>query len=201
MIGPMNKLHAKAINKYFDRKLIDELGFKFDDEIKKINPLVGLKMAYSCDKNEYFSTIIINSAKSGDDPGFNLYIAWSTDRQSLLNFFSSNIESRHKDIVNSTACLHAEYLWDPNWKNKRSSFFGWFPFRAKGVSIKKIINNNGKIPCTIDEANEEVQPACDQAFKLVCMFVIPFFQKINYFLDKTYDDVSNELLIINNQII
>ena len=197
MLGPMNKNHIKEINNFFDEKFRG-IDYIYDKDIKNASPLVGGDMAYTHVGNGYFSALIINSAKSGDDPGFNVFMAWGKSKDHLLEFFSNQIESRHKDAVNEVACLNIEYLWDPSWVNKRENFFGWFSFRARGISLRKLIEGEMPRKQSNQEIKEEVRPACEEAWAYISRYAIPFLQNLHLFVGKSYEEIAlkfDELLV------
>lgn len=184
----MNSLHSKCLEKLV-AAYFEECGyhFSFDPLIKKKNPLINKKLAFSSEVFSLRCSIFFELAPSGNNAGYNTFVAWGQDENEIVAVMLENKSSGEKVI--SPHCNVAQKIWDPNYEN-RSSYFGWQPIKTRRISTKELIRNQGKIIYTEEQAMAEVEVAFNQTKKIFDDYIFGFLSNLDFNIGRKWTDIK-----------
>lgn len=133
----MNSWHVKSLDyllgQYFQSQQCD---FSYDAGLKKVNPLIQRKLAYTTTQFSRPCSVFFEMAKNGTDAGFNTFVAWGNSTGDILDAVHKIVV--RGEVIAANQCVVMQAVLDPEYKD-RSTCFGWQPIKTK-KSFYKIID-------------------------------------------------------------
>ena len=185
----MNSWHVKSLDyllgQYFESQKCD---FSYDAGLKKVNPLIQRKLAYTTTHFSRPCSVFFEMAKNGTDAGFNTFVAWGNSTGDILDAVHEIVV--RGEVIAANQCVVMQAVWDPEYKD-RSTCFGWQPIKTKRVSIKSLIRNkNAPVePKTGEQEMAEVTPAFNRFVDNFEKYAIPFFDSLPVKNEKKWTDL------------
>lgn len=186
----MNSLHVKSLDYLFSQYFANqEFKFSHDSDLKRVNPLIQRKMAYTTVHFSRPCSVFFEMAKSGTDAGFNTLVAWGGSAAEVLEVVRLNEIAG--EAIRANQCVMMQKIWDPEYKD-RSTCFGWQRIRTKRISTRLMIKNKGILNPPKDGKAEmaEVTPAFNRFVIDFETYTIPFFKSLDEHIGKKWTDVA-----------
>ncbi|WP_312834930.1 hypothetical protein [Comamonas sp.] len=185
----MNSWHVKSLDSLLSQYIESQkYDFSYDAGLRKVNPLIQRKLAYTTTQFSRPCSVFFEMAKNGTDAGFNTYVAWGDSTGDILDAVRERVGG--DEVIVANQCVIMQTIWDPEYKD-RSTYFGWLPIRTKRVSTKSWIRNkNAPVePKTGEQEMAEVTPAFNRFVDNFEKYAIPFFDSLPVNIGKKWTDL------------
>lgn len=185
----MNSWHVKRLDyllgQYFESQKYD---FSYDAGLKKVNPLIQRKLAYTTTQFSRPCSVFFEMAKYGTDAGFNTFVAWGNSNGDIID--AVHEIAVRGEVIAANQCVVMQAVWDPEYRD-RSTCFGWQPIKTKRVSTKSWIRNKNApvAPKTGEQEMAEVTPAFNRFVDNFEKYAIPFFDSLHVNIGKKWVDL------------